>query len=130
MMPIELLLLALSAALCLALTLPYTAALVLKLGLPAMVGNREDFPALEGWVGRARRAHANMVENLVPFAALIVVAAITNKFGQGTAIGAQLFFWGRVAHAGAYIAGIPWLRTGAFLVSYTGMVLILIALLY
>jgi uncharacterized MAPEG superfamily protein len=127
-MQIELLLLALSAALCLALTLPYTTALVLKLGLPAMVGNREDFPALEGWVGRARRAHANMVENLVPFAALIVVAAITNKFGQGTAIGAQLFFWGRVAHASAYIAGIPWLRTGAFLISYTGMVLIFIAL--
>ncbi len=127
-MQIELLFLALSAALCLALTLPYTAALVLKLGPSVMAGNREDFPALEGWVGRARRAHANMVENLVPFAALIIVAAVTNKFGQGTAIGAQLFFWGRVAHAGAYIAGIPWLRTGAFLISYVGMILIFVAL--
>jgi uncharacterized MAPEG superfamily protein len=127
-MQIELLFLALSAALCLALTLPYTAALVLKLGPSIMAGNREDFPALEGWVGRARRAHANMVENLVPFAALIIVAAVTNKFGQGTAIGAQLFFWGRVAHAGAYIAGVPWLRTGAFLISYVGMILIFVAL--
>jgi uncharacterized MAPEG superfamily protein len=127
-MQIELLFLALSAALCLALTLPYTAALVLKLGPSVMAGNREDFPALEGWVGRARRAHANMVENLVPFAALIIVAAVTNKFGQGTAIGAQLFFWGRIAHAGAYIAGIPWLRTGAFLISYVGMILIFVAL--
>lgn len=126
-MQIELLFLALSAALCLALTLPYTAALVLKLGPSVMAGNREDFPALEGWVGRARRAHANMVENLVPFAALIIVAAVTNTFGQGTAIGAQLFFWGRVAHAGAYIAGIPWLRTGAFLISYVGMILIFVA---
>lgn len=127
-MQIELLFLALSAALCLVLTVPYTAGLVLKLGVPTIVGNREDFPALEGWTGRARRAHANMVENLVPFAALIIVAAVTGKFGQGTAIGAQLFFWGRVAHASAYIAGIPWLRTGAFLVSYVGMILIFIAL--
>ncbi len=127
-MQIELLFLALSAALCLVLTLPYTAALVLKLGPSVMAGNREDFPALEGWVGRARRAHANMVENLVPFAALIIVAAVTNAFGQGTAIGAQLFFWGRVAHAGAYIAGVPWLRTGAFLISYVGMILIFVAL--
>jgi len=127
-MQIELLLLALSAALCLVLTVPYTVALVLKLGLPVMVGNREDFPALEGWVGRARRAHANMVENLVPFAALVAVAVATNKLGQGTAIGAQLFFWGRVAHAGAYIGGIPWLRTGAFLTSYGGMILIFVAL--
>lgn len=127
-MRIELLFLALSAALCLVLTLPYTTALVLKLGIPAMVGNREDFPALEGWIGRARRAHANMVENLVPFAALVIVGAVTNKFGEGTAIGAQLFFWGRVAHGVAYIAGIPWLRTGAFLTSYVGMILIFVAL--
>jgi uncharacterized MAPEG superfamily protein len=127
-MQIELLFLALSAALCLVLTVPYTTALVLKLGIPVMVGNREDFPALEGWVGRARRAHANMVENLVPFAALIIVGAATGKLGQGTAIGAQLFFWGRVAHASAYIAGIPWLRTAAFLTSYAGMILIFIAL--
>jgi uncharacterized MAPEG superfamily protein len=127
-MQIELLLLALSAALCLALTVPYSLALILKLGIPVMVGNREDFPALEGWVGRARRAHANMVENLVPFAALIIVAAVTGKFGQGTAIGAQLFFWGRVAHAGAYIAGVPWLRTAAFLISYVGMILVFVAL--
>ena len=127
-MQTELLFLALSAALCLVLTVPYTIALVLKLGIPTVVGNREDFPALEGWIGRARRAHANMVENLVPFAALIVVGAVTNKFGEGTLIGAQLFFWGRVAHASAYIAGIPWLRTAAFLTSYVGMILIFIAL--
>jgi uncharacterized MAPEG superfamily protein len=33
-----------------------------QVGLPALAGNREDLPPLTGWAGRARRAHANMLE--------------------------------------------------------------------
>lgn len=124
----EPMLLALSGALCIVLALPYTTALVLKLGLPAMAGNREGFPTIEGWIGRAKRAHLNMVENLVPFAALLLAAAALSKLGPLTVLGAQLFFWGRVAHAAAYIAGIAYARTAAYLVAYAGMVLILIAI--
>lgn len=124
----EHMLLALSAALCLALALPYTTALVLRLGLPTMAGNRENFPAIEGWIGRAKRAHLNMVENLVPFAALLLAAGVLNKLGPLTVLGAQLFFWGRVAHAVVYIAGIAYARTAAFLAAYIGMVLIFVAI--
>jgi len=46
-----------------------------------------------------------------------------------TALGAQLFFWARLAYAAIYIAGIPWARTAAFVVSAAGLVLILIQLL-
>lgn len=124
----EMMLLALSGALCLLLALPYTTALVLKLGLPMMAGNRENMPAVEGWIGRAKRAHLNMVENLVPFAALVLAAAALNKLGPLTLLGAQLFFWGRVGHAVAYIAGIAYARTAAYLVAYVGMALIFIAI--
>jgi uncharacterized MAPEG superfamily protein len=124
----EPMLLALSGALCLILALPYTTALVLKLGLPVMAGNRENFPVVEGWIGRAKRAHLNMVENLVPFAALLLAAAGLNKMGPLTVLGAQLFFWGRVAHAGAYIAGVAYARTAGYLVAYAGMALIVIAI--
>ncbi|MGE0420683.1 MAG: MAPEG family protein [Reyranellaceae bacterium] len=124
----ELMMLALSGALCLVLALPYTMGLVLKLGLPVMAGNRESFPAVEGWIGRARRAHLNLVENLVPFAALVLAAAALSKLGPLTALGAQLFFWGRVAHAVAYIAGIAYARTAAYLVAVVGMALIFIAI--
>lgn len=124
----EPMLLALSAALCLALALPYTTALVLKLGLPTMAGNRENFPGVEGWIGRAKRAHLNMVENLVPFAALLLAAGALSKMGPLTVLSAQLFFWGRVAHAAAYIAGIAYARTAAFLVAYAGMALIFVAI--
>ena len=46
-----------------------------------------------------------------------------------TLLGAQLFFWGRVAHAAIYVAGIPWLRTGAWGVSIAGLVLIFVQLM-
>jgi uncharacterized MAPEG superfamily protein len=44
-----------------------------------------------------------------------------------TLLGAQLFFWGRVAHAVIYIAGIAWARTIAWAVSVAGLVLLFTA---
>ena len=49
--------------------------------------------------------------------------------GPMTVLGAQLFFWGRVAHAAAYIAGIAYARTAAYLVSVVGMALIFVAII-
>src|SRR5258708_20677134 len=46
-----------------------------KVGLMALVGNREGMPVLTGWGGRATRAHRNMLENLVLFTALVLVSA-------------------------------------------------------
>lgn len=100
-----------------------------QVGLPALAGNREGLAPCTGWAGRAARAHHNMLENLVLFAALVLIAVVTNKTNPATLLGAQLFFWGRLAHALVYIAGIPWLRTLAWLVSVVGMVLIFLQLL-
>ena len=118
-----------SAVLTVALVLPYTTALALKLGLPVMVGNRDNFPTVGGWIGRSLRAHRNMVENLVPFAALVLVAHVAGAANQATALGATIFFWARVVYAGVYIAGIPWLRTLVWTVSIIGEVIILTQLL-
>jgi uncharacterized MAPEG superfamily protein len=97
---------------------------VMQVGLPKLAGNREALPELTGWAGRARRAQRNMVENLVLFAALVLVAVAAGKTNNMTLLGAQLFFWGRFAYAAVYIAGIPWLRTGVWFVSVIGMILI------
>jgi len=43
-------------------------------------------------------------------------------------LGAQLFFWGRLAYAIVYLIGIPWIRTGTWVVSMVGLVLILLQL--
>ena len=100
----------------------------LQVSLSTLVGNREDMPTLTGWAGRARRAHLNMLENLVLFAVLVLVAHAANKTNEMTVLGAQLFFWGRLAYAVIYVAGIPWLRTAVWFVPLIGMILIFIQL--
>jgi uncharacterized MAPEG superfamily protein len=101
----------------------------LQVGLMPLVGNRENLPVFTGWAGRALRAHRNMLENLVLFAALVLVAQVAGKANAMTALGAQLFFWGRLAYAAIYLAGIPWARTGAWFVSIIGLVLIFLQLI-
>jgi len=123
-MPLELKLLVWSVGLTIAQMLIAVIGGLMQYGLPALAGNREDLPPRQGWVGRAARAHHNMLENLVLFAVLVVAASIVGKINATTALGAQLFFWGRLAYAPIYIAGIPWLRTAAFGVSVVGLLLI------
>ena len=101
----------------------------LQVGLPVLAGNREGLPPLTGWAGRAQRAHLNMLEYLVLFAALVLIAVIAGKTNQTTLLGAQLFFWARLAHAGVYLAGIRYLRTAVWLVSMAGLVLIFLQLI-
>jgi uncharacterized MAPEG superfamily protein len=70
---------------------------VLGAGLPAAAGNRANMPEPAGWAGRAGRAHRNLLESLVLFVALVVVGQATGKFNAMTALGSEIFFWGRVA---------------------------------
>ena len=98
--------------------------LIAAAGANRQVGNREGLPEITGWAGRARRAYLNMLENLVLFAALVLIAAVSGKANATTAMGAMIFFWGRLAHAVVYLIGIPWLRTVCWSVSVIGMVMI------
>jgi len=128
-MSLELKMLAWSAALALVQMIVALAAAIAQVGLLPLVGNREKLPALEGWAGRAHRAQRNMLENLVVFTAIVLVAHVAGKTNAATAFGAQLFFWGRLAYAPVYVIGIPWLRTGLWAVSFVGMLRILSQLL-
>jgi uncharacterized MAPEG superfamily protein len=92
-----------------------------QVGLPALAGNREGLPAFSGIAGRARRAHINMLENMVLFIALVVIAAAAGKANALTAMGAMIFFWGRLAYAIVYLIGVPWLRTAVWFVSVIGL---------
>ncbi|MCF8533197.1 MAG: MAPEG family protein [Reyranella sp.] len=100
-----------------------------KVGLTTLAGNREGLPELTGWAGRARRAHLNMVENLVLFAVLVLLAEVEDKNSAMTALGAAIFFWARLAYAVIYVAGVAWLRTAAWFVSVIGMAIIAVELL-
>jgi uncharacterized MAPEG superfamily protein len=123
-MTIELSLLVWATALTLVQAVIAVLGAMLQVGLPKLAGNREGLPEIGGWAGRARRAHQNMLENLVLFAALVLVADATGRLNEMTALGAQLFFWARIVYAVVYIVGIPWVRTAVWGVSVAGLVLL------
>ena len=121
----ELTILVWSVALTLAQLVVAILAGIAQVGLPILAGNREEVPAFTGLAGRAHRAHRNMLESLVLFAALALAAVAAGRANAMTALGADLFLGGRAAYALIYLAGIPWLRTGAWGVAMAGLVLML-----
>ncbi len=125
----ELVLLVWAVALTVVQMLIAVSGATLQVGLPMLASNRDRCPAFTGWVDRAYRAHRNMLENLVLFAALVLIAVAGNKTNQTTLLGAQIFFWARVVYAAVFLAGIPWLRTGVWTVSLIGLILIFLQLI-
>lgn len=124
-MPVELQLLVWAAILALIQMLVAVAGAQSQVSLPVLAGNRDTMPPLTGWALRATRAHVNMLESLVVFAIFVLVADATNNLNSTTALGANLFFWGRVAYAIVYLLGVPWLRTLVWGVSTAGLLVIL-----
>jgi uncharacterized MAPEG superfamily protein len=119
-----------TAVLCLLLPSLYAGGRLSRPGGVAWgFGNRDVSFETAPWTGRAVRAHLNLVENMPPFIALVVVAHLTGRANDTTALGATIFFWARVAHALIYTAGIVYLRTAAFAVALAGEVMILSQLL-
>jgi uncharacterized MAPEG superfamily protein len=98
-------------------------------GLKWGTSNRSEPMQFPAWMERAARAHANLVENLAPFAILVLVAHLSGQANEVTALGARAFFWLRAAHAAVYIAGITGLRTLIFIASLAAELLILFQIL-
>ncbi len=118
--------LAWTAALAGVLWLPYVLARIQVWGLRKTLDNPDpNAPALPDWANRAKAAHANLTENLVHFAALVLVAQLVGIAGA-VATAAVVFFWARLAHAVIYILGIPVLRTLAFLVGWVAEIVIFV----
>jgi len=93
-------------------------------GIKHGAGTRDNTVDKTLIVQRAKRANANMVESMVIFIPLILVAVITERANAMTALGTALFFWGRVAYAPLYWFGVPWLRSGAWFVSIAGLIMV------
>ena len=125
----ELTLLVWAAALTLVQAVVAVQGALMQVGLPMLAGNRDGLPEIKGWGGRAARAHRNMLENLVLFAVLVLVAVIAGKSNDMTLLGAQIFLYARIAYAAVYIAGIPWLRTAVWGLSVVGLAMIFVQLI-
>ena len=96
-------------------------------GLLLAFGNRDDLPPATPFDARADRAAKNMLENLVLFAVVVLVARLGGIEPNKIATGAAVFFWARVVYFFVYLAGIPYLRTAVWAVSVAGLVMIMLA---
>ncbi len=97
---------------------------ILRGGMPVISGNREGAPEPSGMAGRGIRAHRNLLENLVPFAIVVLVARGIGVSNAITVAGAWLFLGARIVHAITYLAGIKGIRTLAYLASLVGTALV------
>ncbi len=123
-MTIELQLLVWTVALAFAQMLLALLGATEQLGIEELAGNREYTPKLNGWAERARKGQLNMLENLALFAPLVLVAQIAGRTNATTALGAEIFFFARLAYVFVFSFGVVYLRTLVWLVSLVGLGLI------
>ena len=129
-MTIEIQMLAWSIALGLAHILLGAALMTQQRGLKWNTGARDgEARPLIGVVARVDRALKNFLETFPFFAAAVLAVALTQRGNADTALGAQLYFWARLAYVPIYAAGIPYLRTLVWAVSVWGLLQLLWALL-
>lgn len=111
-MTTELFYLTASAVLTTLLWVPYILNIIATNKLSQAVGYGEL--AMSPWAERLKKAHYNAIENLAPFATVVLVAHVVGVSDPATTTSAMVYFWSRVVHAGAYTFAIPWVRTLAF----------------
>ena len=80
--------------------------------------------ALPHWVNRANRAHLNAVENIAPFAVVVLIAHLMGVSTSVTQACAAIYFYARVAHAVVHISGTGFLlaRTIVFTVGWIAFI--------
>ena len=123
--------LALVATLTVLLWIPYMGARILTRGPAETLANPANpaFPADPAWAERARRAHANAVENLAVFAPLVLILAFLGVSTPATILAAKVYFGARLVHYIVYAAGIPVIRTLAFVTGVAATLVIAAAVL-
>jgi len=110
--------------------IPYILSLLGQMGVMTALADSEHDAQLEAaWARRAKRAHANAVENLVVFAPLAIGIHVAGLGSDTTAVACGVFFYTRLAHYVIYTAGIPYLRTPAFAVSWLCLIVLALTLL-
>jgi uncharacterized MAPEG superfamily protein len=96
------------------LWVPYILDRICVWGVSDAVGYPANPKPQSAWATRLMKAHANAVENLVVFAALVLAAHAAGIGNSATATACVVYFWSRVAHVLAYTFAVPLVRTLAF----------------
>ncbi len=95
-------------------------------GMPWALGPRDEPAADVGKIGgRLDRAWKNFIETFPIFIVAVIVDLQLKNGSELGALGAQLYFWGRVAFLPVYALGLPIVRTLVWTVSIVGIGLLL-----
>ncbi len=111
------------------LWIPYIIDRALVRGLVDSVGYPENPKPQSPWAARLMKAHANAIENLVLFAALVLIAQDAGISNSTTVGACSLYFWARVVHAVSYTMALPWVRTLSFSAGFVAQTMIAVQLL-
>ncbi len=98
-------------------------------GISYALSNRDSSSEDSALAGRIQRAKLNLIENLIIFASLVLIAKAANVSTGLSSLGAQVFFGARLIHAICYVSGITIIRSLAYTGGLIGMVMITIAIL-
>jgi uncharacterized MAPEG superfamily protein len=104
----ELFWLLLTAVLAASLWMPY----IVGINITNFVGKDDIFirppdqKQMEPWIQRSYRAHLNLLEQLLPFATIVIIAHLLKVSTPITVWCPFLFFWLRVVHAIGMISGL------------------------
>ncbi|KUO55266.1 MAG: hypothetical protein APF80_01200 [Alphaproteobacteria bacterium BRH_c36] len=78
---------------------------------------------------RAQRTIANHLESMALFVPMALIASFLQVSTAATVWGSAIYVIGRLAFAGFYLGGVPVLRSVAWGISVTGLVMVAVELL-
>lgn len=113
----------------LVLWIPYILAHIGQVGPVKALAYSDGELEMPVWARRLRKAHYNLVENIVPFAVAVGAGEILNIHTATTAACALIFLLARLAHPFAQVLAIWGTRTAAFAVGWVAVIVYLLAIM-
>lgn len=94
----------------------------LQVGLVTALGSRDNLPERKNLLGvRGERANHNFKETLPWALGLFVLVQVTGAANSVTALGAWMYFVGRMVYLLLYILGVPFVRSLAYGLAFIGL---------
>lgn len=103
----------------------------MELGTKWNMGARDgDSAPLSALTGRLLRAQSNFFETFPLFAAAVLMVVVTHTLSSYSYWGAILYLIARVIYFPLYAFGIPVIRSIIWLISITGLLMVLLPLMF
>ena len=101
----------------------------LSKGLGWALGNQDEDRDQNIYAHRMQRALKNYLETFPAFIALALLLTLTDAGTSGSAVGAAIWFWARIAYIPCRLSGLPLVRSVSWLTSLAGLILMTVPLL-